>query len=240
MILKRSTTVFVVILASTNSMQLFAMDNAAENVGAAVSAVTGSRVIGGMAEKVAEKVVQELNNPEIGQKIQDEANKAIELGEKKAKEVQQDFSNIFSDMAHSVHTMKSPAIAKQAAVLSMQGKYAQAQVVRKKAKTPYYGYGVVSAIAGTTLLATVPFSKEGGKTVEASALCFATSLGCYYKTRHDLSKLKTGIEKEYAAKNLQHLFREDKKTFHNYLVAASKIKVAKKNDKKSSWFKFAL
>ena len=222
MILKRNIALSAVILLSAGWMQLFAMDNAAGNVGAVVSAMTGSRVVGNMAEKVTEKFVQELNNPEIGQKIQDEANKVVEFGQKKAEEVQQDFSNIFSDMAYSVHTMKSPAIEKQAAILSMQGKYAQAQAVRKKAKTPYYGYGVVSAITGTTLLATVPFSKEGGRTLQASLLCFAASLGCYYKTRYDLSKLKKTIDKESAAKSLQQLFRKDKKKFHNELIAHQK------------------
>ena len=233
MILKRNMTLFALMIVSIGSIQLLAMDDdAADNIGTAVTSATGSHMMGSMAEHGAQAVIKEFGNPNIQEKIEAQAEKVANFGERKAKEVRQDLGNIFSDMSHSIHTMKSPAIAKQVIVLSMQGKYVQAQTLRKKATSPYYGYGVLSAITGATLLATIPFSKEGGRTLEVSALCLAASLGCYYKTRHDVSKLTMNIEQQCAATSLQRLFKNDKHKFHENLIQATKIKVAKKNDKK--------
>lgn len=126
--------------------------------------------------------------------VADQAGKATE-------QLQEDSGNMFADYKATVCSMKNPMIETTYATLKMQyNKYpGAAQAFKAQAVSPYYAPGFISFIAGSSLLTTALVSNDKKTLLTGSAVCFATSLGCYYKSRSDIIDLRKAVIKDSIA-----------------------------------------
>ena len=164
---------------------------------ASVEEITNSvygQVVDGLSSLIGKQQVDDFEK--ITKLVVDQAGQATE-------QLQEDSGNMFADYKATVCSMKNPMIETTYATLKMQHKNypAAAEAFKAQAVSPYYAPGFISFIAGSSLLTTALVSNDKKTLLTGSAVCFATSLGCYYKSRSDIIDLrKTVIANSIAQK----------------------------------------
>lgn len=124
-----------------------------------------------------------------------EAGKVAQVAVKATEQVVEDSGNMIHDFIATFRGMKNPMIQTTRATLKLQNKQypGASESFHKKAVSPYYAPAFISFIAGSTLLVTSLFSKDKKTLWTGSGLCFATALGCYYKSRSDIIAVRKSV-----------------------------------------------
>lgn len=192
---------FIVIMSCVHHVNVFGSGGNDDYVDLAkrVGATVGGPIVGKLAEKGTKVVVSAVTDPNFAANLEQQGRELAGKASEKAQEFQEDTGNMFHSYKTTFGSTTDPLIGATVATLKLQKRHEQAKDFKRQANSPYYPYAFASFISGASLFAMTPFvSRENTSTLlKGSGLFFATSFGCWYKSRSDIIALRKSLDKQF-------------------------------------------